>query len=74
MRQLRHLCGEYRPAQPAAAADYPRNSVVRHPDRGQGTVMSVEQDRLTVLFDEQGYNTLSLPWVRDHNLLTTDDK
>jgi ATP-dependent DNA helicase RecQ len=31
--------------------------------------MSIEQDRLTVLFDDVGYKTLSLPAVHEHNLL-----
>jgi ATP-dependent DNA helicase RecQ len=31
--------------------------------------MSIEQDRLTVLFDDVGYKTLSLPAVHEHDLL-----
>jgi ATP-dependent DNA helicase RecQ len=34
--------------------------------------MSIEQDRLTVLFDDVGYKTLSLPAVHEHNLLAPD--
>ena len=33
---------------------------VRHAQFGHGVVMSVEDDRLTVLFDEVGYKTLAL--------------
>jgi len=32
--------------------------------------MSNDQDRLTVLFDDVGYKTLSLAAVHEHNLLT----
>jgi hypothetical protein len=35
-------------------------------------VMSIEQDQLTVLFDEVSYKTLSLPAVHEHNLLAPD--
>jgi ATP-dependent DNA helicase RecQ len=31
--------------------------------------MREEDDRLTVLFDEEGYRTLSLQAVREHDLL-----
>jgi ATP-dependent DNA helicase RecQ len=43
---------------------------VRHREFGTGTVMRVEADRLTVLFDEAGYKTLSLETIRDNRLLT----
>jgi ATP-dependent DNA helicase RecQ len=33
---------------------------VRHDDFGDGVVTDVEQDRLTVLFEDVGYRTLSL--------------
>jgi ATP-dependent DNA helicase RecQ len=32
--------------------------------------MSIEKDRLTVLFDDVGYKTLSLPAIREHQLLS----
>jgi ATP-dependent DNA helicase RecQ len=51
--------GEYRPDQP-----------VRHRDWGDGRVMSVESDRVTVFFEEEGYRVLSLEAVRDAGLLT----
>jgi ATP-dependent DNA helicase RecQ len=53
--------------------EFPRNSSVRHTEWGHGVVMSVEQDRLTVMFDDEGYRMLSLPAIRAHNLLTLDD-
>ena len=42
---------------------------VRHPEFGDGTVMSTEDDRITVLFAEHGYKTLALDAVRQHGLL-----
>ncbi|MEU0004568.1 RecQ family ATP-dependent DNA helicase [Streptomyces sp. NPDC006314] len=43
-----------------AAASYPVGSEVRHERWGEGTVLSEDQDRITVLFDQAGYHTLSL--------------
>jgi ATP-dependent DNA helicase RecQ len=42
---------------------------VRHPEWGDGVVMSTEPDRVTVLFAEHGYKTLALSAVRDNDLL-----
>jgi ATP-dependent DNA helicase RecQ len=58
--------------QPARDDDFPQGSSVRHAEWGHGVVMSIEQDRLTVLFDDVGYKTLSLPAVHEHNLLAPD--
>jgi ATP-dependent DNA helicase RecQ len=55
---------------PAAAGPFAVHSKVRHGEWGEGTVMGYEQDRVTVLFDEVGYKTLSVPVVVDNNLLT----
>ncbi|MGR2751784.1 RecQ family ATP-dependent DNA helicase [Agromyces arachidis] len=52
--------GEYRPDQP-----------VRHRDWGDGRVMSVESDRLTVFFEDEGYRVLALEAIRGGDLLTT---
>ena len=52
------------------AADFPLQAAVVHREWGSGTVMSVDDDRLTVFFEEQGYRTLSLALVRDQDLLT----
>jgi ATP-dependent DNA helicase RecQ len=54
-------------------ADFAPHASVRHREWGHGVVMSVERDRLTVLFDSEGYKTLSLPDVREQELLTAED-
>jgi ATP-dependent DNA helicase RecQ len=62
-------------AEEAGAADvdapYPVQSHVRHEEFGVGTVTDVEEDRLTILFEDVGYRTLSLEIVRSEGLLTT---
>ena len=45
---------------------------VVHPEFGTGTVMDVEDDRVTVLFDQVGYRTLSLAVVEAQGLLAQD--
>ena len=59
------------PAEDSAAADDGLGSRtrVRHPEWGDGVVMSTEPDRVTVLFAEHGYQTLSLDAVRENDLL-----
>ena len=59
-----------------AAGDelFPVHSRVRHGEWGTGMVMGYEEDRMTVLFDEVGYKTLSVPVVRDNALLTVEKK
>lgn len=52
------------------ADDFPLQSAVVHREWGSGIVMSVDDDRLTVFFAEQGYRTLSLDRVREQDLLT----
>ncbi|MDT5042425.1 MAG: ATP-dependent helicase RecQ [Actinoplanes sp.] len=47
------------------------HSRVRHGEWGTGMVMGYVEDRMTVLFDSQGYKTLSVPVVVKHNLLTS---
>ncbi len=42
---------------------------VRHPEWGDGVVLATEADRLTVLFDERGYTTLSRAAVEEKDLL-----
>jgi ATP-dependent DNA helicase RecQ len=51
------------------AGEFRAESVVRHAEWGRGVVMTVEEDKLTVLFDDVGYRTLSLPVVREQELL-----
>jgi ATP-dependent DNA helicase RecQ len=60
--------GAARPRVPGTD-EFTRNDVVRHVEWGRGVVMSVEHDRLTVLFDDVGYKTLSLDAVREQDLL-----
>jgi ATP-dependent DNA helicase RecQ len=51
------------------AASWPVNAGVEHDEWGHGVVMSVEPDRLTVLFDTVGYKTLQAALVAEHDLL-----
>jgi ATP-dependent DNA helicase RecQ len=53
----------------ADADDLGGQDTVRHPEWGEGVVMSTENDRVTVLFAEHGYKTLSLDAVRERDLL-----
>ncbi|WP_258069657.1 RecQ family ATP-dependent DNA helicase [Arthrobacter sp. SX1312] len=46
------------------------DSPVDHPDWGTGTVMGYEDGVITVLFDSEGYKTLSVDLVLDKELLT----
>jgi ATP-dependent DNA helicase RecQ len=48
---------------------YAAQAPVRHPDFGEGTVTDVNDDRVTVLFDDVGYRTLSLDLVTEKELL-----
>jgi ATP-dependent DNA helicase RecQ len=48
------------------------HSKVRHGEWGLGMVMGYEGDRVTVLFDEVGYKTLSVPVVLRKKLLTPE--
>jgi ATP-dependent DNA helicase RecQ len=48
---------------------FPVHSAVRHAEWGAGTVLRYEGDQMTVLFDEVGYKTLSVPVVEKNNLL-----
>ncbi|GAB3971903.1 RecQ family ATP-dependent DNA helicase [Actinoallomurus acanthiterrae] len=49
---------------------FPVHSEVVHKAWGPGTVMRAEPDRITVLFEEIGYKTLSLDAVKRDSLLT----
>jgi ATP-dependent DNA helicase RecQ len=46
---------------------------VKHPQWGDGEVLSAEENRITVLFASVGYRTLSLPVILEKNLLTAVD-
>ncbi|TKJ22905.1 recombinase RecQ [Blastococcus sp. CCUG 61487] len=50
---------------------FPVETPVEHSEWGAGVVMRVEDDRVTVLFDEVGYKTLGLAAVVDNDLLRT---
>lgn len=65
-----------RPGQPdhsagAAQSDdpFPLQSTVIHKEWGQGLVMRHEDDVITVLFEQEGYKTLSRAAVVEHGLL-----
>ncbi|MDQ2584080.1 RecQ family ATP-dependent DNA helicase [Saccharothrix yanglingensis] len=49
--------------------EYPAQSRVHHAEWGEGTVVHSEADRITVLFGEVGYKTLSLEAVHAADLL-----
>ncbi|WP_089155702.1 RecQ family ATP-dependent DNA helicase [Micromonospora sp. NBS 11-29] len=55
-----------------AVGPFPVHSQVRHAEWGSGLVLSYEEDRMTVLFDEVGYKTLSVPVVSEQGLLALD--
>ncbi|MDB6427226.1 RecQ family ATP-dependent DNA helicase [Curtobacterium sp. 20TX0008] len=48
---------------------WPPESPVEHAQWGRGTVMSTEDDRLTVFFESVGYKTLGLADVEERHLL-----
>lgn len=50
--------------------EFPPETAVRHKEWGPGVVMSAEEDRITVFFEEEGYKVLSLDAIKEHNLLT----
>ncbi|WP_375389541.1 RecQ family ATP-dependent DNA helicase [uncultured Amnibacterium sp.] len=59
-------------AQDVRAGDdvpFPVDAAVRHAQWGDGRVMSVEDDRITVFFASEGYRTLSLAAIAEHDLL-----
>jgi len=50
-------------------AEWPPDAEVEHPEWGRGTVMSTEDDRVTVFFESAGYRTLALADVAARDLL-----
>ncbi|HEU4511818.1 MAG TPA: RecQ family ATP-dependent DNA helicase, partial [Nocardioidaceae bacterium] len=54
-------------------AAFPLQSKVQHDEFGEGTVTDLEEDRITVLFEDAGYKTLSLDLVEDEGLLERVD-
>ena len=55
--------------QPERAGRFELGTSVTHADFGTGKITDLEEDRLTVLFDEVGYRTLALDVVESHDLL-----
>ena len=53
----------------ALPGPYEAEQPVHHATFGDGVVMSVDGDEITVLFDEVGYKTLSVPTLVGHGLL-----
>jgi len=56
-------------SRPSQGGSFSLNDAVNHRQWGGGVVMAVEEDRVTVLFDEVGYRTLSIDAVEDNDLL-----
>jgi ATP-dependent DNA helicase RecQ len=54
---------------PTSAEPYPVHATVSHAEWGSGMVLRYEGDRMTVLFDDVGYKTLSVPVVVEQQLL-----
>lgn len=73
--QAAELCGDCDNCRDGIAVDQPDEGPyalqqpVRHPAFGAGVVMGVDGEELTVLFDDVGYKTLSLPTVVEQELL-----
>lgn len=63
--------GSVRVGQPASPAEnqFPLQSTVIHKEWGPGLVMRHEDDVMTVLFEKEGYKTLSRTAVVEHELL-----
>ncbi|MFI5892747.1 RecQ family ATP-dependent DNA helicase [Actinoplanes sp. NPDC051513] len=59
-------------SEPSSAEPFAVHSKVSHPEWGTGMVMGYEEDRMTVLFDDVGYKTLSVPVVLERRLLKPD--
>ncbi len=75
--ELEGLCGSCDNCEDGSArslsdvdSGFPVQARVSHAEWGGGVVMREETDRITVLFDEVGYRTLSLKAVKARNLLT----
>jgi ATP-dependent DNA helicase RecQ len=66
------VSGEAEPIAEQPDGPYPVHSTVRHPEWGTGMVMGYEDERMTVLFGEVGYKTLSVPVVQEQNLLVRE--
>lgn len=56
-------------AEPVHNSPYLPNTLVRHHEWGPGVVLNTEQDRITVLFEDAGYKTLSLQAIQDNDII-----
>lgn len=54
----------------SAAGPFPAGVSVEHVEWGRGSVMEVENDRITVFFEDQGYKVLALEAIEEHRLLS----
>jgi len=63
------LAEEGRTATDGDDDEFPPESEVEHTEWGHGTVMSAEQDRITVFFESAGYRVLSIDDIRSRGLL-----
>ena len=79
--ESRELCGHCDSCERGTGVDEPDTGASRpdayrlgahvsHPEFGEGTVMDLEQDRVTVLFEDAGYRTLALDIVESEGLLS----
>ncbi|HEY0373856.1 MAG TPA: RecQ family ATP-dependent DNA helicase [Amnibacterium sp.] len=59
---------------PEGDAPFTVDTAVRHAEWGDGRVMSVEDDRITVFFESEGYRVLSIAAVTEHDLLTVTSR
>ncbi|WP_123680634.1 ATP-dependent DNA helicase RecQ [Curtobacterium sp. PhB115] len=57
------------PADGSHDVEWPPDATVEHAEWGRGTVMSTEDDCITVFFESAGYRTLSLADVEERDLL-----
>ncbi|GAB2529489.1 RecQ family ATP-dependent DNA helicase [Paramicrobacterium agarici] len=58
-------------SQHVAGDRFAENTRVRHAEWGEGTVMSTEDDRITVFFEEEGYRVLARSAIDENDLLDT---
>ncbi|MDC5698292.1 RecQ family ATP-dependent DNA helicase [Intrasporangium calvum] len=54
---------------PDADVTFEIGDQVRHPEFGEGTVTDLQDDRVTVLFEQVGYRTLAMALIDDQGLL-----
>jgi ATP-dependent DNA helicase RecQ len=67
------VCLEGGPAEAPVEGPFREQDRVRHDEFGEGLVLRLEADTVTVLFDDVGYKTLSVPLVVEGGLLSTID-